>query len=86
MAFTSKRRLRVTADDFGFTPGVTDGILEAHEKGIVTHTSIMAGGLDFDRAVALSRKRPGLGVGVHLTLTWGKPAFISFQHPQLDGG
>jgi chitin disaccharide deacetylase len=82
---TSKRRLRVTADDFGFTPGVTDGILEAHEKGIVTHTSIMAGGLDFDRAVALSRKRPGLGVGIHLTLTWGNPLSSPSSIPSLVG-
>jgi predicted glycoside hydrolase/deacetylase ChbG (UPF0249 family) len=80
-----KRRLRVTADDFGFTPGVTDGILEAHEKGIVTHTSIMAGGLDFDRAVILSGKRPGLGVGVHLTLTWGKPLSAPSSIPSLMG-
>ena len=80
-----KRRLRVTADDFGFTPGVTDGILEAHEKGIVTHTSIMAGGLDFDRAVILSGKRPGLGVGVHLTLTWGKPLSAPADIPSLMG-
>jgi chitin disaccharide deacetylase len=80
-----KRRLRVTADDFGFTPGVTDGILEAHEKGIVTHTSIMAGGLDFDRAVVLSGKRPGLGVGVHLTLTWGKPLSAPSSIPSLMG-
>ena len=85
MDFTSKRRLRVTADDFGFTPGVTDGILEAHEKGIVTHTSIMAGGLDFDRAVALSRKMPGLGVGVHLTLTWGNPLSSPSSIPSLVG-
>jgi chitin disaccharide deacetylase len=80
-----KRRLRVTADDFGFTPGVTDGILEAHEKGIVTHTSIMAGGLDFDRAVVLSGKRPGLGMGVHLTLTWGKPLSAPSSIPSLMG-
>jgi chitin disaccharide deacetylase len=83
--FISKRRLRVTADDFGFTPGVTDGILEAHEKGIVTHTSIMAGGLDFDRAVTLSRKMPGLGVGVHLTLTWGAPLSPPSKIPSLVG-
>jgi predicted glycoside hydrolase/deacetylase ChbG (UPF0249 family) len=85
VAFTSKRRLRVTADDFGFTPGVTDGILEAHEKGIVTHTSIMAGGLDFDRAVDLSGKMPGLGVGVHLTLTWGNPLSSPSSIPSLVG-
>lgn len=67
------RRLRVTADDFGLTPGVTEGILEAGSKGIVTHASVMAGGLDFDRAIALARDTSDLGIGVHLTLTWGAP-------------
>jgi predicted glycoside hydrolase/deacetylase ChbG (UPF0249 family) len=84
-ATSTPRKLRVTADDFGFTPGVTDGILEAHEKGIVTHTSIMAGGLDFDRAVALARERPALGVGLHLTLTWGKPLSAPSEVPSLVG-
>jgi chitin disaccharide deacetylase len=80
-----KRKLRVTADDFGFTPGVTDGIIEAHEQGIVTHTSLMAGGLDFDRAVSLSGKTPTLSVGLHLTLTWGRPLTSPARIPSLLG-
>lgn len=67
------RRLRVNADDFGLTAGVTDGIIQAHKHGIVTHTSIMAVGLDFERAMALARKIPELCIGVHLCLTWGLP-------------
>jgi chitin disaccharide deacetylase len=67
------KTLRVNADDYGFTKGVTDGILQAHRSGIVTHTSIMAGGLDFRRAAALAAENLTLGVGVHLTLTWGMP-------------
>ncbi|MBI5583379.1 MAG: ChbG/HpnK family deacetylase [Deltaproteobacteria bacterium] len=82
---STQKRLRVTADDFGFTPGVTDGILEAHEDGIVTHTSLMAGGLDFDRAVALSRRKPALAVGLHLTLTWGEPLTPPAHIPSLMG-
>jgi predicted glycoside hydrolase/deacetylase ChbG (UPF0249 family) len=82
---STPKKLRVTADDFGFTPGVTDGILEAHERGIVTHTSLMAGGLDFDRAAALAREKPTLGVGVHLTLTWGRPLTSPADIPSLMG-
>jgi predicted glycoside hydrolase/deacetylase ChbG (UPF0249 family) len=82
---STQKKLRVTADDFGFTPGVTDGILEAHEKGIVTHTSLMAGGLDFERAVTLSREKPALGVGLHLTLTWGEPLISPSEIPSLLG-
>jgi len=30
------RRLIVNADDFGMSPGVNDGIIRAHEHGVVT--------------------------------------------------
>ena len=36
-----ERRLVVNADDFGLSPGVNEGILEAHANGIVTSTSLM---------------------------------------------
>jgi len=63
----------VNADDFGFTIGVTDGIIKAYTEGIVTHTSIMANGLDFDRSVTCLKTAENLKVGVHLVSTWGGP-------------
>jgi len=66
-------RLIVHADDFGIAPAVNDGIVEAHERGIVTSTSIMATGPAFDRAAELARSRPSLDVGVHLVLTEQAP-------------
>jgi len=63
----------VNADDFGFTIGVTDGIIKAYREGIVTHTSIMANGLDFDRSVTCLKTAENLKVGVHLVVTWGGP-------------
>jgi len=60
--------LIVNADDFGISKAVNDGIAEAHCKGIVTATSLMATGRAFDHAVALCRTFPGLDVGIHLTL------------------
>ena len=69
----SIKKLRINADDFGLTKGVTDGVLYAHLNGIVTHTSIMAQGLDFQRAVQIAKDTPSLGIGCHLNVSWGKP-------------
>src|SRR5438309_3622641 len=67
------KKLIVTADDFGLTESVNQGIIEAHCRGIVTSTSLMANGGAFDDAVARAREAPGLGVGAHLNLTQGPP-------------
>jgi predicted glycoside hydrolase/deacetylase ChbG (UPF0249 family) len=61
----------VNADDFGFTPDVNDGILEAHRNGILTATTLMAGGAAFEHAAGLARRNPSLDVGCHLTLVGG---------------
>ena len=67
------KRLLVNADDFALCRGVTDGIIETHRRGIVTSTSIIAGGADFEHAVKRARACPGLDVGVHLTLIEERP-------------
>jgi chitin disaccharide deacetylase len=60
-------RLVVNADDLGLTEGVNRGILEAHERGIVTGASLMV-----DRpaaAAAVERGRAsGLSIGLHAEL------------------
>jgi predicted glycoside hydrolase/deacetylase ChbG (UPF0249 family) len=61
-------QLIVNADDFGFTQGVNEGILEAHLQGILTATTLMANGAAFDHAVECARATPSLDVGVHLVL------------------
>lgn len=62
------KRLIVNADDFGFTRDVNAGIIEAHRKGILTATTLMATGEAFDDAVLLARETPSLDVGCHLVL------------------
>src|SRR5208283_4033787 len=62
------RRLIVNADDLGFTPAVTAGILEAHHAGAVTSASMMVGCAGWDDAVRGARDAPSLGVGLHLNL------------------
>jgi hypothetical protein len=65
--------LIVTADDFGLSPGVVAGIVEAHAQGIVTATSLMVNAPAAEEAFRLARETPALGVGLHFVLTFGAP-------------
>jgi hopanoid biosynthesis associated protein HpnK len=67
------RRLIVNADDFGLTSGVNRAIVEAHQRGIVTSTTLMAGASKFDEAVALTTQSRRLSVGCHVLLVDGSP-------------
>jgi hopanoid biosynthesis associated protein HpnK len=67
------RRLIINADDFGLTAGVNRAIVEAHERGVVTSTTLMANGQAFADAAGLARSRPRLGVGCHIVLVDGAP-------------
>lgn len=59
--------LIVNADDFGYSYGINKGIIEAHEKGIVTSTSVMVNAIAADEAKDLA-KYPDLSVGLHFEL------------------
>jgi predicted glycoside hydrolase/deacetylase ChbG (UPF0249 family) len=69
---SARRQLVVNADDFGFTPDVNSGIVEAHRRGILTATTLMATGDAFDDAVRLARETPSLDIGCHLVLIGGR--------------
>ena len=59
------RHLIVNADDFGLSSGVNEGIVEAHERGVVTSTSLMVDAPGAEEAAGLARAYPDLGVGLH---------------------
>jgi len=67
------KKLIVNADDFGQTEGINAGIIDAHARGIVTSTTLLATGNARDHAVRLAGAYPTLGVGVHLSYHLGKP-------------
>ena len=69
---TARKQLVVNADDFGFTRDVNLGIVEAHQRGILTATTLMANGAAFDHAVKLARENPKLDIGAHLVLIGGR--------------
>jgi predicted glycoside hydrolase/deacetylase ChbG (UPF0249 family) len=76
-------RLIVNADDFGYTPGVTRGILRAHQGGIVTATTLMANAPDTEGAAKAARSVQTLDVGVHLVFTYGLPLTAADRVPSL---
>jgi hopanoid biosynthesis associated protein HpnK len=82
------RRLIVNADDFGFTEGVNRGIVEAHSRGVVTSSTLMANGAAFSDAVKLAQTVPQLSVGCHVVLIDGHPVLdpsaISSLVPRHD--
>ncbi len=67
------RRLIVNADDFGFTNGVTAGIVEAHAAGTVGSTSMMVHCPGWDDGVRQARANSTLDIGLHLNLLVGRP-------------
>lgn len=72
-------KLVINADDFGYTEGVNLGIISAYKNGIVSSCTIMANMPGFDQAVELLEANPGLGCGVHMTLTCHKPIIKSHK-------
>ncbi len=67
-------RLVVNADDYGFSPGVNRGVLEAHAAGVVSSVSVLVDTPGWDGAAAALRGAgPRLGVGLHFNLTAGAP-------------
>ena len=78
------RRLIVNADDFGFTSGVNRAIVEAHTRGVVTSSTLMANGPAFAEAVALARTAPQLSTGCHVVLIDGDPVLSAEQIPSLS--
>ena len=68
-----RKLLIVNADDFGLSRGQNYGIVEACRNGVVTSTTALVNGAAIEHAVALRRSVPELAVGLHFTLTLGKP-------------
>ncbi len=73
----------IVADDFGRSSSVNSAIAQAHERGIVTSASIMAGGDAFEEAVQIAKNHPRLSVGLHVTLCDGRAVLPHTDIPEL---
>ena len=56
------------ADDFGLSSGINRAIIRSYNDGLLTSTSLVAGGDAAGEAIGLALDNPGLDVGIHLTL------------------
>ena len=77
------KRVIVTADDFGLSHEVNEAVMRGHEFGVLSCASLMVGAPAAREAVALARSRPGLKVGLHLTLVEGRPVLPASAVPDL---
>lgn len=68
-----RKLLIVNADDFGLSRGQNYGIIEACRYGVVTSTTALVNATAIEHAVALRAQVPELAVGLHFSLTLGKP-------------
>ncbi|MCK4777131.1 MAG: ChbG/HpnK family deacetylase [Actinomycetia bacterium] len=66
------KKITISATDFGLTHGITDGIIEVIENGVVRSVSAVVGGTSGKRAVDYLRNNC-IDAGIHLTLNNTKP-------------
>jgi hypothetical protein len=74
LGYTDQDTLAIVhADDVGSHPDQLDGALAAMEVGMCKTGSVMVPCPDFERVLSVWQQRPGLDLGIHLTLTseWG---------------
>ncbi len=79
------RRAIISADDFGLSEAVNEGIERAHRDGILSTASLMVAGGAAADAVRRARRLPGLRVGLHLVLVEGAAVLPAAEIPLLAG-
>ena len=73
-------------DDFGLTAGINQGIILAFKEGLLSSTSLIAGGEAAEEAIALARENPGLDMGIHLILCDEKPVLPAEDISSITSG
>jgi hopanoid biosynthesis associated protein HpnK len=81
-----KKRLIITADDFGLSEAVNEGIERAHREGVLTSASLMVAAPAAADAVRRAKAMPGLRVGLHLVVIEGPGVLGDIPPGQLALG
>ncbi len=77
------KTVTVSADDFGLSEAVNEGIEKAHRDGILQAASLMVAAPAAADAVRRARANPGLRVGLHLVVIEGPAALPRRAIPDL---
>lgn len=87
MTISQPIHLIVNADDYGYFPCVSRGILDAAASGTITATGILANNPDLINQLEWLKAVDGLDIGVHLNLTYGHPltASLADKLPNSNG-
>jgi len=78
-----QRLVIVNADDLGLSDEIDRGIFEAHDRGIVTSSSLLVDGPHAADAIQLARQRPKLGLGIHVAFDDRGKWLINVQDPRV---
>lgn len=77
------RRVIFSADDFGLSEAVNEGIERAHREGLLTSASLMVAGPAAEDAVARAKRLPDLKIGLHVVVIEGPAVLPVHRIPAL---
>ncbi|MDQ3266693.1 MAG: ChbG/HpnK family deacetylase [Myxococcota bacterium] len=78
-----RKLLILNADDLGYDPAVTRGIIESMRQGVVTSTTLM---VNLEDSQSAAQAGAGLAIGLHLNLARGAPVSAGFPASLLQDG
>jgi len=83
-SYKHDRFLILTADDFGASKNINEGIKLAADKQVITAISALSNfGGSLPELKEISIAHPEIGIGVHLNITTGKPILAAAEIPSL---
>jgi predicted glycoside hydrolase/deacetylase ChbG (UPF0249 family) len=82
--YVTERYLIITADDFGASKNINEGIEIAVDQKVITTISVLSNFSEYlPELKQLSEDHPDIGIGVHLNIITGKPLLGAEQVPTL---
>jgi len=84
LPYDPARLLIITADDFGASKNINEGIKLAADKNAITTIAALT---NFNESLPelkeISAAHPEIGIGIHLNITTGKPVLLAKEVPSL---